>query len=169
MATKQILSFVVWRLDASFKTHTDCWPTRFGHGMLWSLTVMRKPGKSRNGSKNTARVIMLKKIIILSKLFNQRVRQYPWTTILLRVLLQCLKGLSKTGNKYLTQMKQNLNTARRSHSEGGWIVIWTIYLIIWCSLGSVNCVVRLLWSTKYILPDTVLLTSHPEGKGPSSS
>lgn len=40
---------------------------------------------------------------------------------------------------------------------------------MWCSRGSVNCVVLLLWSTKYILPETVLLTSQPGGKGPSSS
>lgn len=41
--------------------------------------------------------------------------------------------------------------------------------MMWCNLGSVNWVVRLLWSTKYIRPDTVLLTSQPGGSGPSSS
>lgn len=43
------------------------------------------------------------------------------------------------------------------------------YFMIWCNLGSVNWVVRLLWSTKYILPETVLRTSQPGGSGPSSS
>lgn len=40
---------------------------------------------------------------------------------------------------------------------------------MWCNRGSVNWVVRLLWSTKYILPETVLRTSQPGGSGPSSS
>lgn len=35
--------------------------------------------------------------------------------------------------------------------------------------GSVNCVVRLLWSTKYTLPVAVFRISQPGGKGPSSS
>lgn len=43
------------------------------------------------------------------------------------------------------------------------------YFMMWCSRGSVNCVVLLLWSTKYILPETVLLTSQPGSRGPSSS
>lgn len=42
-------------------------------------------------------------------------------------------------------------------------------LIIWLdSLGSVNCVVLLLWSTKYTRPLCVCLISHPLGRGPSS-
>lgn len=35
--------------------------------------------------------------------------------------------------------------------------------------GSVNCVVRLLWSTKYTLPVAVFRISQPGGRGPSSS
>lgn len=34
------------------------------------------------------------------------------------------------------------------------------------SLGSVKCVVRLLWSTKYGFPDGVFRCSQPGGSGP---
>ena len=37
------------------------------------------------------------------------------------------------------------------------------------SRGSVNCVVLLLWSTKYVRPVAVCLDSHPGGSGPRSS
>lgn len=57
-----------------------------------------------------------------------------------------------------------------NNSSQVWILIRQgSYFMMWCSRGSVNCVVLLLWSTKYILPETVLLTSQPGGKGPSSS
>lgn len=35
--------------------------------------------------------------------------------------------------------------------------------------GSVNCVVRLLWSTKYRFPELVTRISQPEGRGPRST
>lgn len=54
---------------------------------------------------------------------------------------------------------------------------WDTYVVVfscsrckfWDSLGSVNCVVLLLWSTKYTRPLVVLLTSQPSGMGPKSS